>query len=258
MANKNTGELIKKAMEEGRVQQCTAHKKDGARCSRPARIGYNTCPSHGAGTRKREIEGIRKPPGRPSIANTIYDKTLTKSEKETFLEAIGDLTLVHEVARAKTEFVNLLQEMKKYREYLEQQECECEVYPYAHEFVSESGTIEYWKEVSDFWMHQYSSTSKQFAKYQERVKLQNDAILFAKVLESVTKTTVAAWEQMQGKKIQVTLIQPDGGTNFDTIDKVKEIVKKELEFIHGIICENCQQRIMESMRDRQRTTFDDK
>ncbi|MDF2615364.1 MAG: hypothetical protein K0Q47_19 [Sedimentibacter sp.] len=61
------GKIVAKAdMEDDEMAQCTAKcKATGERCRRKAVEGYNVCTVHGAGTKKRVEQGIRKRPGAP-------------------------------------------------------------------------------------------------------------------------------------------------------------------------------------------------
>lgn len=62
-------------------KQCTAKsKRTGKRCRSPAVTGYNVCRMHGAGTRKRVLEGKRKSPRLASIKAGVYLKPETKKE----------------------------------------------------------------------------------------------------------------------------------------------------------------------------------
>jgi hypothetical protein len=59
--------------------QCTARsRRSGKRCKRPATTGYKVCSMHGSGTRKRVVEGKRKPPGRPVTTGTGADPDRTR------------------------------------------------------------------------------------------------------------------------------------------------------------------------------------
>lgn len=48
-------------------KKCTARRRNGEPCGAWARRGYRVCRMHGAGTRKREKDGSRQPPGRPPV-----------------------------------------------------------------------------------------------------------------------------------------------------------------------------------------------
>lgn len=66
-------------MPRGRVApRCQRVKRDGVQCSKPARSGCRTCPSHGAGYPSREASGERQRPGRPTTTGT-YSTAPTRS-----------------------------------------------------------------------------------------------------------------------------------------------------------------------------------
>ena len=68
------------------MPQCQAtNKQTKEQCRRKAVTGYNVCTVHGAGTRKRVEQGIRKPPGAP-IKHGHYSKHF----KEDVLQKIED------------------------------------------------------------------------------------------------------------------------------------------------------------------------
>lgn len=47
----------------GAARRCQARsKRSGRQCARPARRGFRVCSTHGAGTRRRELAGVRKNP----------------------------------------------------------------------------------------------------------------------------------------------------------------------------------------------------
>lgn len=59
------------------VRRCHAVKSDGsAQCKQPAREGFDVCRFHGAGSRKREAAGERRPVGRPPIHGLYSAKGL--------------------------------------------------------------------------------------------------------------------------------------------------------------------------------------
>ena len=62
-----------------RAPRCQATRRDGFQCAQPARTGFRVCQSHGAGSRKREQEGTRKPvaPGRP-VQHGLYSASSKK------------------------------------------------------------------------------------------------------------------------------------------------------------------------------------
>lgn len=49
----------------GKVARCQARNRLGQQCNNPARAGFGVCWKHGAGSRKRELEGRAKRAGHP-------------------------------------------------------------------------------------------------------------------------------------------------------------------------------------------------
>jgi hypothetical protein len=216
MANRNAGEDMRKAIAEGRAKQCTAHKKDGTQCGRVARDGYDVCSSHGAGTSKREIEGVRQKPGRP-IETGLYARELPDDLALTYDEVFGDLTLVHEVALAKTMLLRLLRHLE--------------------EDPVNTPTGE-------------GTEIKLVPK--DKAKTKEDMYYLIKMLEAVTKTANAAFEQLQGKKITVT-VQNDSE---EIIAMVRSSVEREIAFMDNILCPDCRNRLADSLLERQRTVME--
>ena len=63
--------------------QCTAKsKRSGRQCERYALTGYSVCPMHGAGGRKRVMEGRRKSPRLASIKTGEYTTPDTVREQK--------------------------------------------------------------------------------------------------------------------------------------------------------------------------------
>jgi hypothetical protein len=58
---------------KGWAKRCKATTKSGTPCSNPARKGFDVCKVHGAGSKKREEEGERRPPGRPRLPERALD-----------------------------------------------------------------------------------------------------------------------------------------------------------------------------------------
>lgn len=68
-------------------------KKTGQQCTQVARKGYKVCRLHGAGTKKREVSGEKRPPGRPPITGLYSAKGRTDIQDlaETVYETEGAL-----------------------------------------------------------------------------------------------------------------------------------------------------------------------
>ena len=213
MANRNAGEDLRKAIAEGRAKQCTAHTKSGKQCARVARDGYDVCSSHGAGTTKREIENVRRKPGRP-IETGLYARELPVDLAETYDEVFGDLTLVHEVALAKTMLLRLLRKLEE--EPVEPTTEEVKLTPRG-----------------------------------KSQKAKDDIYYLIKMLETVTKTANAAFEQLQGKKITVTV----QNNSEEIIAMVRQSVEREIAFMDRILCPDCRNRLADSLLERQRTVM---
>ncbi len=238
MANINIGDEIVKAIQEGKILQCKATcKSTGKRCNRPARTGYEVCSSHGAGTRKRVALAQKKNPGRPI---SPYEAALTEDEQAVFEQNIGDLTLVNEVALIKTKLTSFIIDLSRIQEILEETEDE----------GGWSTVPEDPEERAIFWANQYERVSNRLSAIERKVKIQDDLLLLTKTLEAVTKTTVAAWEQLQGKKIVVTMEQVN---DIAMMDDVRNLVRQELDFIKEMLCPACQQRVLSAMTERQQT-----
>lgn len=221
MANTNVAEDMRRAIAEGRVAQCTAiSKKTGERCSRAARKGYAVCSAHGAGTSKREKLGIRRAAGRP-IIHGLYSKKLTPELQGTYEEVFGDLSLVQEVALVKTLLYRYLAKMEQ-----ELQQAECDP-----EDAENINGVEI-----------HTSIKK------EKADLHN----LIKMIEAVTKTTVAAFEQLKGKKVVVSI----QNTQADIVENVKEMVAQEIEFMIGLLCPECRQRVADALSEKQQTVLE--
>jgi hypothetical protein len=77
------------------IPRCQALKKNGEQCGASARKGFRVCSQHGAGTRKREEEGSRKPAGRPPTTPLgIY-----KREQKDLLESLDEGVSLGEMRR---------------------------------------------------------------------------------------------------------------------------------------------------------------
>ena len=216
MANKDAGNSIQRAIEAGEIKKCSAMKKDGTPCNHPARAGYDVCHVHGAGTRKREIEGVRRPPGRPSSA--IYVNNLSDSEKETFASVFGDLSLVNEVGMLKSKLSTFLSMVNF-------EECE--------------DTEDDDKETKG-------------RKRREREKILDRLYAMTKMIDTLTKLTTAAHEQLMGKKITVTINREET----DVMDRAREIAITEVSRITGLLCNDCKRRIIEDLAEKQSTIID--
>ncbi len=230
MANHDAGETLQKAIAEGRARQCTAMVKGSTeRCKRAARDGYDVCCVHGAGTAIREANGSRRPPGRPS-EHGLYGESLNEGEKTLFDEAFGDLTLVSEAALAK---VKLAQFVRKMADDLEDAARDSE--------VEESGPEDDPRlEV----VGRNTSGARKNVKEKE--------YYFIRLLETVVKTTSAAYDQLRDKKILVTL----QGDESELLERARELVSSEMESISGLVCSDCRRKIMEHLRERQQTVID--
>jgi hypothetical protein len=225
MANHDAGNTLQKAIAEGRARQCTATcKATGERCQRVARDGYEVCSVHGAGTAIREDDGTRKPPGRP-VEHGLYSQSLTEDEMDLYDQAFGDLTLVHEAALSK---VKLAQFVRKMADDLAK--------------AAEGGEAD----------EDEGGVTVEVAGRRPRQNAKEKEYYFIRLLESTVKTVNAAYEQLRDKKIVVAL-QGDEG---DIMEKVMEIVGKEMAFINGQLCPECRRRVIEAMRERQQTVIE--
>lgn len=80
------GRVSPQVMEGESMAQCKAKcKGTGEQCRRKAVEGYSVCTVHGAGTKKRVEQGLRKPPGAP-----ITTGGHSKYMKEEVLKKIQD------------------------------------------------------------------------------------------------------------------------------------------------------------------------
>jgi hypothetical protein len=78
----------------GAALRCSARNRRGERCGRSARTGFDVCHMHGAGSRKREESGEKRPVGRP-IIHGLYSqrgRTDIQALMEDVLLAEGALT----------------------------------------------------------------------------------------------------------------------------------------------------------------------
>ncbi|MFA5037653.1 MAG: hypothetical protein WC479_10820 [Candidatus Izemoplasmatales bacterium] len=224
MANHDAGNTLQKAIAEGRAKQCTAMcKATGERCQRVARDGFEVCSVHGAGTAIREADGTRKPPGRP-CEHGMYSESLTEGERDLYDVAFGDLTLVHEAALSKVKLAMFVQKM-------------ADELTAAAEQADDSEEGEVMVEV---------------AGRRPRNNAKEKEYYFIQLLQSVVKTTTAAYDQLRDKKIVVNL----QGDEAEIMEKVQEAVTKEMSFINGQLCPDCRRRILEAIRERQQTIIE--
>jgi hypothetical protein len=100
-----------------RRQRCKAKSKQtGLQCKRWAVEGYEVCPVHGAGTKKRVKDGTRQPPGAPLKTGRYADKMRHKAIADLIAEFEQDgdpMNLFSELAAARaifTDFVNRYEE----------------------------------------------------------------------------------------------------------------------------------------------------
>jgi len=220
VSNKEAGTKLQEMIADGTVKGCTAiSKATGEVCKRAARCGYDVCSVHGAGTNKREALAIRKPPGRPVIHGMYSEKLRSPGEEEAYNQFLGDLTLVQEAALAKVKLFTFLDKMidEKLGECTIPDEDECMESP-------------------------------------RKSRLGNKSIeeYFVKMLEAVVKTTSAAYEQLQDKKIVVSL-QQDSTV---VLEEARKIVNEEMDYISGMLCSECKSRIADSLRDKQQIVIE--
>ena len=69
----------------GQAARCQAVKRDGKQCGAPARVGFEVCAKHGAGTAVRVARGDRRPPGRP-VVHGLYSQRSLRSVHEIVAE----------------------------------------------------------------------------------------------------------------------------------------------------------------------------
>lgn len=227
MVNLDAGNAVQRAISEGRAKQCSATcKATGEQCRRAAREGYPTCSVHGAGTAIREASGERRPPGRP-IEHGLYSKHLPESMKDTYDDAFGDLTLIHEAAVAKTIFAQFLRKMAARME-----DDGCNV-------TSEDGEID---------IELMAAAANSGGK-----RAKEDEYYFVRLLEAVTKTVTSAYDQLQAKKIIVNIEDGESGS---LIDRVNDIVAQEMAFINGVLCPDCRRRVSDALDERTQTVVE--
>jgi hypothetical protein len=72
-----------KAPNGARAKRCSALKRSGGQCGKPARQGFKVCGLHGAGFATRERAGLSKPAGRPPTTGR-YAKQGSRTLDELF------------------------------------------------------------------------------------------------------------------------------------------------------------------------------
>jgi hypothetical protein len=225
MANHNAGNALQRAIDAGVAKQCSATcKATGERCRRAARIGYDVCSVHGAGTKVRETNLEKRSPGRP-IVHGLYSRALRQEHLDTFLENLGDLSLVRESALVKTLLNNFIESMFA--------EVQC---------AGDGAEIQIDDDVEIIQTDQSDRKKKQLEQMTMLIKL----------IETVVKTTTAAHEQIKGKKIVVSL-----DTDSQSIaDEARKLVRDELQFVVSLLCPECRERVSQALMDRQMTVLE--
>jgi hypothetical protein len=154
----------------------------------------------------------------------MYSESLTEGERDLYDVAFGDLTLVHEAALSKVKLAMFVQKM-------------ADELTAAAEQADDSEEGEVMVEV---------------AGRRPRNNAKEKEYYFIQLLQSVVKTTTAAYDQLRDKKIVVNL----QGDEAEIMEKVQEAVTKEMSFINGQLCPDCRRRILEAIRERQQTIIE--